>query len=86
MERLANLLFSKSKIIIGFVAILNIIAVISFVRFKLDTEFMSFFSGGNPKAVAFDQLNEKYLTGETISVLIEHTDSLLAKDSLIKAF
>ncbi len=86
MERLANLLFNKSKIIIGFVAILNIIAVISFVRFKLDTEFMSFFSGGNPKAVAFDQLNEKYLTGETISVLIEHTDSLLAKDSLIKAF
>jgi len=32
MERLTNLLFSKSKVIIGFVAIMNLISVISFFR------------------------------------------------------
>ena len=86
MERLASLLLSKSKVILGFVVIMNIIAIVSFFRFKLDTEFMSFFSGGNPKAVVFDQLNKKYQTGEIITVLIEHSGSLLEKNTVGKVF
>ncbi len=72
--------------IIGLVVILNIIALASFFRFTLDTEFLSFFSGENPKAEEFNRLNEKYQIGETISVLIEHDDSLLTQKNLENVF
>ena len=77
MGRIANFVYDKSKLIIGFVVVLNIIALVSFYRFRLDTEFLSFFAGDNPKAVEYNRLNKKYQTGETIAVLIEHSSSLL---------
>jgi predicted RND superfamily exporter protein len=82
MERIAGFVYDKSKLIIAFVVILNIVSAASFVRFGLDTDFLSFFSGGNPKAVEYNQLNEEYQTGETISILVEQGDSLLDKENI----
>ncbi len=86
MERIANFVYDKAKPIILIVAILSIVSLASFYRFSLDTDFLTFFSGNNPKAVQFDQLNEKYHSGETISVLIEQDGSLLDKETLKKVF
>ena len=82
MERIANLVYNRAKLIIIIVAILNIVAAASFFRFKLDTDFINFFAAGNPKAEEFNSLNEKYQTGETISVLIEQDSSLLDRENL----
>ncbi|GAF86818.1 unnamed protein product, partial [marine sediment metagenome] len=82
MERIANFIYNKSRLIIVLVAILNIVALASFYRFELDTDFLSLFTEGNPRAEEYDRLNEKYQIGEAISVLIEQDDSLLDKENL----
>ncbi len=86
MERIANFVYKWSKPIIILVAILNIIALASFFRFSLDTDFLSFFSKGNPRAIEYDQLNEKYQVGETVLVLIEQDNSLLEEENLQSVF
>ena len=83
MDRIASFVFDKSRFIILAVVIVNIVAAVSFVRFSLDTDFLSFFTAGNPKAVEYDQLNAKYQTGATVSVLVEDDVSLLEKQNLI---
>jgi len=86
MDRIANFIYNKYKLIIILVAILNIVALASFFRFELDTDFLSFFTSGNPKTEEFDRLNEKYQIGEAISVLIEQDNSLLDKENLQRVF
>ncbi|MCK4274066.1 MAG: RND family transporter, partial [Dehalococcoidales bacterium] len=68
------------------VVVLNLVSLASFFRFNLDTDFLTFFSEGNPKAEEYHQLNAKYQSGETISVLIERDGSLLDKASLLEVF
>jgi len=82
VERIASFIYNRSRLIIVLVAILNIVALASLFRFKLDTDFLSLFTEGNPKAEEYNQLNEKYQIGEAISVLIEQDDSLLDKENL----
>jgi len=82
MERIANLVYRRATLIIVLVAIVNIVALASFFRFELDTDFLSLFTAGNPKAEEYDLLNEKYQIGEAISVLIEQDDSLLNEENL----
>ncbi len=82
MERIASFIYKRSKPIIILVAILNIVALASFFRFELDTDFLSLFTAGNPKAEEYDRLNEKYQIGEAISVLIEQDNSLLDEENL----
>lgn len=72
--------------IIVMVILMNLVALASFYRFSLDTDFLSFFSGGNPEAQEFDQLKEKYNTGDTISILIEDDSSLLGAENLKNVF
>ena len=86
VERIANFVYDRSKLIIAIVVILNIAALASFFRFNLDTDFLSFFTQGNPRAEEYHQLNQKYQTGEAISVLIQGEDSLLAKENLKGVF
>ena len=86
MGRIANFTYNHSRLIIVLVVILNILALTSFFRFQLDTDFLSFFTAGNPKAQEYDQLNEKYQVGEAISVLIEQDGSLLDRENLGKVF
>ena len=86
MERIASFIYTRSRLIIILVAILNIIALASFFRFELDTDFLSLFTTGNPKAEEYDQLNEKYQIGEAISVLIEQDNSLLNKENFQNVF
>jgi len=86
VERIANFVYKWSKPIIILVAILNIIALASFFRFSLDTDFLSFFSKGNPRAIEYDQLNEKYQVGEIVLVLIEQDNSLLEEENLQSVF
>jgi len=80
--RIASFVYKRSKPIIILVAILNIVALASFFRFELDTDFLSLFTAGNPKAEEYDRLNEKYQIGEAISVLIEQDNSLLGEENL----
>ena len=82
MEKIANFVYNRAKPIILLVVILNIVSLASFSRFSLDTDFMTFFSGDNPKAVEFDRLNEKYDSGDVISILIERDGALLEKEPL----
>jgi len=82
MERLARFIYRRFKLIIIFVAILNIVSLASFFRFGLDTDFLSLFTRGNPRAEEYDRLNEKYRIGEALSVLIEREDSLLEEENL----
>ncbi len=86
MERIANLVYDRAKLIIIVVVIINIAALASFFRFNLNTDFLGFFTQGNPRAEEYNQLNQKYQTGETISVLIEHEDSLLSRENLGSVF
>ncbi len=82
MERIASFIYKRSRLIIILVAILSIAALVSFFRFQLDTDFLGFFTEGNPKAEEYNQLNEKYQVGEAISLLIEQDSSLLGKENL----
>ncbi|MFH1662548.1 MAG: MMPL family transporter [Chloroflexota bacterium] len=86
MEKIANFVYDRSKLIIVIVVIINITALASFFRFNLNTEFLGFFTEGNPRAEEYHQLNQKYQTGEAISVLIEYEDSLLNKENLKDVF
>ncbi len=86
MKKLANFIYDHSRLIIIFVVVVNLISLASFYRFSLDTDFLVFFSKGNPKAEAYLALNAKYYSGETISVLVETDESLLDKDNLIDFF
>ena len=82
MKKIAGFIYDHSRLIIAFVAIGNLVSLASFFRFNLDTDFLAFFSEGNPKAEAYNQLNAKYQSGETISILVED-DYLLEKDKLL---
>jgi len=86
MRRIARFCYAAATPIIISVAIINIVALVSFFNFKLDTDFLNFFASDNPKAEEFNRLKEKYETGETISVLIEQNHSLLEKENLLKIF
>ncbi|MFC1902117.1 RND family transporter [Chloroflexota bacterium] len=82
MKKIAGFIYSHSRVIITFVIIMNLLALASFFRFNLDTDFLAFFSEGNPKAETYHQLNDKYQSGEPISILIEQDSPLLEKESL----
>ncbi len=82
MGRIANFIYNRSRIIIILVVILNLVALASLFRFQLDTDFLSLFYAGNPRAEEYDQLNEKYQIGEAISILVEQDDSLLEEKNL----
>jgi hypothetical protein len=86
MERIANFACSKSRLIIVVVAILNVVALISFIRFNLDTDFLNFFTWGNPRIEEYNRLNEKYQAGETVVVLIEQDSSLFDERYLQEVF
>lgn len=86
MERIANSIYKHSRLIIIFVVIVNITTLVSLYRFNFDTDFMSTFNEGNPKAREYEQLNEKYAASEPISVLIESESSLLSRDNLLTTF
>ena len=86
MKRIAAFIHDRSRLILAFVVIVNLVSLASFYRFNLDTDFLAFFSEGNPKAEAYNQLNAKYQSGETISVLVESDDSLLDKDGLLDVY
>jgi len=82
LERIARFTFRRFRLIIVFVVILNLVSLASFFRFELDTDFLSLFTSGNPKAEEYDRLNEKYEVGEAISILIEQEASLLEEGNL----
>jgi predicted RND superfamily exporter protein len=86
VEKLANFIYYRAKAIIALVVVLNIAAAVSFINFSINADFMSTFSEGNPKAEQFHQLNEKYSSGETITVLIESDTTLLSKENLRAIF
>ena len=86
MERIGDFIYRRARPIIILVVIINVVALASFFRFGLDTDFISFFTAGNPKAVEYDQLNAKYQVGETVMVLIEQESSLLEEENLLSVF
>ncbi len=86
MERIADFIYRRARLIIILVAVVNIVALASFFRFGLDTDFLGFFTTGNPKMVEYDQLNAKYRVGETVVVFIEQESSLLEEENLLSIF
>ncbi len=86
MSRIANFIYARSRLIIALVALLNIVALASLYRFQIDTDFLGFFTEGNPKAAEYDRLNEKYQTGEFLSVLVESEEPLTDEEHLLQVF
>ncbi|MFC1865545.1 RND family transporter [Chloroflexota bacterium] len=86
MKRIADFTYDHAKLIIILVVVINIIAMASFYRFNLDTDFLSFFNEGNPRAEEYNQLNQKYQSGESINILLEDQESLLTQENLIAVF
>ncbi len=86
MKKIAGFIHDHSRLIIAFVIVINLVSLASFFRFNLDTDFLAFFSKGNPKAEAYNELNAKYQSGETISVLVEQDSSLLDKEKLLEVY
>lgn len=86
MDRLASFVYDRARLIIIITVVLTVIALASVYRFELDTDFMSFISDGNPKSEVYNALNAKYQNGEPISILIEHDDSLLDRESLLEVY
>jgi len=86
MRAIARFCHTASLPIIIIVAIINITALVSFFRFELDTDFLNFFTSSNPRTEEYNNLKEKYDTGEAISVLIEQEDTLLNEENLKKVF
>ncbi len=86
MKKIAGFVYDHSRLIIAFVVIINLVSLASLFRFNLDTDFLAFFSKGNPKAEEYNRLNDKYQSGEAISVLIEQDVSLLEKENLLDVF
>jgi len=70
MDRIANFVYDKARLIIAITLILSVAALASFSRFELDPDFMSFFYKGNPKSAEYNYLSEKYENGEPISILV----------------
>lgn len=86
MKKIANFVYDHSKLVLAFVIIVNLASLASFFRFDFDTDFLTFFAKGNPIMDEYNRLNEKYESGETISVLIDDDSSLLDKDNLPEVF
>ncbi len=86
MKKIAGFVYDHSKIIIIFVILLNIISLVSFIRFDLDTDFLASFNEGNPKVDEFNELNDTYATGESVSILIEEENPILDKDNLLQIY
>ena len=86
MKKIAGFVYDHAKLVIVFVILLNLVSLASFFRFNLDADFLSFFSEGNPKADEYHALNEKYDSGEMISLLIESDASLLEQQSLLDIY
>jgi len=86
LKRIAGFIYDHAKLIIILVIVLNLVSLASFFRFNMDTDFLAFFSKGNPKADEYHALNAKYQSGETISILIEQDGSLLDKETMLDVF
>lgn len=82
MDKISSFICKRSKQIMAMVILLNLVALVSFVNFNFDTDFLSSFSKGNPKAEEFNALSEKYSSGEIISVLIEDEGEIVSQSSL----
>jgi predicted RND superfamily exporter protein len=86
VEKIADFIYRRSRLIIILVVILNIAALVSFFRFSFNTDFMNTFSEGNPKAEEYNQLNAKYHTSEPIQIFLESDTSLLSKENMLAIF
>ena len=86
MGKIADFIYRRSRLISILVAILTITALVSFFRFSFDTDFMSAFREGNPKAEEYNRLNAKYQTSEPIQVFLESDTSLLSKENMLAIF
>lgn len=71
MKKLAHFIYYKSKLIIGIVIVINIIALLSFYNFSFSTDYLAFFKGNDEMAAAYDEISQKYEGIETIQVLID---------------
>jgi len=86
MEKLSEFIFRRSRFILAFVAVMNLLALLSFTRIGIETDITSFFGTDNPVYREYLALTEKYGISESIVVLIEDDDSLLTEENLLTVF
>jgi predicted RND superfamily exporter protein len=86
MDKIAAFVTGKPRVIIAIVVLVNIAALLSFFRFSLDTDFLNFFADDNPEVAAYFDLNQKYDTGEAVTVLLESDQGLLNAGNLVAIF
>ncbi|MFC2009134.1 RND family transporter [Chloroflexota bacterium] len=86
MERLSNFIFDKSKLIIAFVALMNLAALVSLTRFAIDSDVTGFFGEDNDVYNEYLALTEKYDISESVAILIEDNDSLLTEENMLTVY
>ena len=86
MERLSNFIFDRSKLILAFVALMNIAALVSLTRFAIDSEVTGFFGEDNEVYNEYLALTEKYDVSESVAILIEDDDSLLTEQNMLTVY
>ncbi len=83
MDRLANFIYTRSRLIIAFVVIVNLASLASLFRISIDTDITGFFSEDNAVYAEYEALTEKYNISDSIVILVQSDDSLLSEKNLL---
>lgn len=82
LERLCGFIYARSKLIIVFVAMVNIVALVSLFRIAIDTDITGFFSADNAVYNEYLELAEKYGVSESVVMLVTDDTSLLSRENM----
>jgi hypothetical protein len=86
LNRLAGFIVARSRVIIAIVGLCNLVALLSITRIALDTDITSFFTEGNAVYSEYQSLTGKYGISDSLTVLIEDSDSLLTQENLLTVY
>jgi hypothetical protein len=86
LNRLARFIVTRSRVIIAIVALCNLAALLSITRIALDTDITSFFTEGNAVYSEYQSLTGKFGISDSLTVLIEDSDSLLTEENLLTVY
>ncbi|MBN1152934.1 MAG: MMPL family transporter, partial [Dehalococcoidia bacterium] len=82
LERLSDFIYTRSRFIIVFVALVNIAALVSLTRISIDTDITGFFSEDNEVYEEYLALSDKYGVAESLVMLVEDDASLLSQENM----
>ncbi len=83
MEKVARFIVTHSKKIIALTIIINLIALASLIRARIDVSVESFFNLGDKYTQALTRITKKYGGTDIVQVVISSKDSLLTEKNIL---